>query len=313
MSKNRKQVFKYLGPDNNEYKCYKCRNCGLLYTSPQPIITNEALNEIYDTEYYKNYFGKNIDYTELNSITNQIISNRLKREFDYFISFIPEKEGKFSVLDIGCGDGRFLEHFIKLDWDCFGIEPSSYAAAIARKRKITFLDINVLELDDKNKFDFIFMDNVIEHLDYPGKYIEKIYQLLKPSGVFVLKTPNSSSVVERTETVILTILPNKFIDWLMKSLKEKLGKGSGKVHRYGNLHPPVHLSIFNKKSITKALTNAGFQAKHISAFTGSEHYHLWKVERPKTKGIVSKILKIMKKTGDLIDRGDMLVAIAKKQ
>jgi SAM-dependent methyltransferase len=154
---------------------------------------------------------------------------------------------------------------------------------------------------------------VIEHLDFPAKYIEKIYTLLGPSGVFVLKTPNSNGFVERTETLILSFFPKKFIDWLMRLLREKLHIGSGKIHRYGNLHPPVHLSIFNKKSITKALTKGGFSENEITVISGSEYYHQWRVERPKTKGVFNKVLKFMKKVGDFLGRGEMLVAIVKKQ
>jgi|TARA_B110000908_G_scaffold111127_1_gene130345 2-polyprenyl-3-methyl-5-hydroxy-6-metoxy-1,4-benzoquinol methylase len=113
-----------------------------------------------------------------------------------------------------------LELFEKLDWNCFGIEPSKFVAKIASKRKITILQKSVLELSESNKFDFIFLDNVIEHLDYPAKYLEKIYKLLNPSSVFVLKTPNSDGLVERTETFILSLLSEKFIDWLMKILYE---------------------------------------------------------------------------------------------
>ena len=116
------------------------------------------------------------------------------------------------------------------------------------------------------------MDNIIEHLDYLAKYLEKIYKILNPSSVYVLKTPNSNGLVERTETFILSILSEKFIDWLMKILYEKLNIGSGKIHRYGNLHPPIHLSIFNKESIIKALIKAGFNENDLTVVRGTEYY-----------------------------------------
>ena len=205
-----------------------------------------------------------------------------------------------------------MELFEKLDWNCFGIEPSKFVAKIASKRKITILQKSVLELSESNKFDFIFLDNVIEHLDYPAKYLEKIYKLLNPSSVFVLKTPNSDGLVERTETFILSLLSEKFIDCLMKILYEKLNIGSGKIHRYGNLHPPVHLSIFNKESITKALIKAGFNENDLTVVSGSEYYHQWRVKRPSKKGFFNKILKFMKIAGDFIKKGEMLVVVAKK-
>jgi SAM-dependent methyltransferase len=311
-SSQKRKVFEYSGFDSINFTCYKCRECDLLYASPQPIITADALNEIYNSNYYKNYFGEANDYSNSSSKTNQIISNRLKKEFTYFSRFIVEDGEKKNVLDIGCGDGRFLSHFIDIGWRCFGIEPSNFASEIAKKRSVTILKKGVLELTSEHEFDFIFLDNVIEHLDYPAKYIEKIHGLLSSKGVFVLKTPNSDGFVERTETLILSLLPNQLIKGIMGLLYQKLKIGSGVVHRYGNLHPPVHLSIFNRKSVTAALAKAGFKENEILVLSGSEYYHEWKVERPRPKGIFANILKSMKKFGDSIGRGEMLVAIVKK-
>lgn len=308
----RKKVFSYEGFESKEFTAFKCSNCDLLYASPQPIINGESLNEIYNGEYYQNYFGEDNDYTDETSQRNKILANRLGKEFDYYSSFVDDLTPNKRVLDIGCGDGRFSEYFVKIGWDCFGIEPSSFVAKLAKQRNITILDTHVLDLDGKDKFDFIFMDNVIEHVDFPHKYMEKAFSLLNPSGVFVLKTPNSDGLIERTETFILSLLSQKLGNWLMGTLKNLMNIGSGKVHRYGNLHPPVHLSIFNKESMTKGLTNAGFKAKDVTVISGSEYFHRWKVDRPAPKGVFQKIMKLMKHIGDSTGKGEMLVTIAKK-
>ena len=78
----------------------------------------------------------------------------------------------------------------------------------------------------------------------------------------------------------------------------------------------IHLYTYQfliKKSITKALTKGGFSENEITVISGSEYYHQWRVERPKTKGVFNKVLKFMKKVGDFLGRGEMLVAIVKKQ
>ena len=50
----------------------------------------------------------------------------------------------------------------------------------------------------------------------------------------------------------------------------------------------------------------------ITLVCGSEYYHQWRVKRPRTKGLLNKVLKIMKIAGDFFGRGEMLVVIAKK-
>jgi SAM-dependent methyltransferase len=201
---------------------------------------------------------------------------------------------------------------VALGWDCYGIEPSDFVSEIARKKNIKILDKSMLDIDENNKFDFIFMDNVIEHLDYPGQYVEKASDLLNESGVIVIKTPNSSGLLEQLEYTVLSYLPQFISKGIMKFLHKRYSIGSGTVHRFGNLHPPVHLSLFNRKSITKVLTTSGFKNKNIKVLSGSEYYHLWRVKRPTPKGLFSKFLKILKRLGDLTKKGDMLITVAHK-
>lgn len=311
-STNKKLRFSYIGFDSIEFSCFTCKDCGLLFCSPQPIINKESLNEIYSGDYYQNYFGDSFDYMQQESSWNKLLKKRLKKEFDYYYSFISNQNLTKKVLDLGCGDGRFLEHFAKLGWDCYGIEPSNFISEIARKKNINILEIPMLEIEDSVRYDFIFMDNVIEHLDYPAQYLEKAFKLLNLSGVMVIKTPNSLGIIERTETLVLSLLPKFFTQYLLKKLHKNFNIGSGSIHRYGNLHPPVHLSVFNKKSMAKALISAGFRKKDINIISGSEYYHVWKIERPKTIGLFAKILKLLKHIGDTIGRGEMLIAIVRK-
>jgi len=156
------------------------------------------------------------------------------------------------------------------------------------------------------------MDNVIEHLDYPGQYVDKASELLNESGVIVIKTPNSSGLLEQIEYMVLSYCPKFVSKGILKFLHSNYSIGSGTVHRYGNLHPPVHLSLFNRKSITKALTASGFKNKNIKVLSGSEYFHLWRVKRPKPKGLFSNFLKFLKRLGDFTKRGDMLITVAHK-
>ena len=98
----------------------------------------------------------------------------------------------------------------------------------------------------------------------------------------------------------------------MKFLKNRFNVGSGTVHRYGNLHPPVHLAIFNKKSISKALINAGFKSENIHVFIGSEYYYKWRVKEMKPRTFLGYIMKFIKQLGDVLGLGGRLFVIAKK-
>ena len=76
-----------------------------------------------------------------------------------------------------------MELFEKLDWNCFGIEPSKFVAKIASKRKITILQKSVLELSESNKFDFIFLD--AEKTEYEA-YYKRALVLARPGGLIAV-------------------------------------------------------------------------------------------------------------------------------
>ena len=48
------------GYNGVEFYCFKCKNCSLVYASPQPIINEQSLNEIYSSDYYESYFGTRV-------------------------------------------------------------------------------------------------------------------------------------------------------------------------------------------------------------------------------------------------------------
>jgi len=311
-SVNKRKKFSYVGFQNITFNCFKCEKCGLLYASPLPVLSDSSIEEIYSSDYYTNYFGNEKDYLNEKSLSNITIKKELKKEFELFSEFINTGNSSKKVLDVGCGDGRFLELFREQSWECHGIEPSVVAREIAHKNGFqifkSFLKLN----SGIASYDCIIMDNVIEHLDNPNLYLEKLYELLNEGGIAVLKTPNSTSLFEVLERTFLFLVPGFITQFVMNLLKRKFNIGSGTIHRYGNLHPPVHLAIFNEMSITRALTNANFNINNIHVYKGSEYYYKWCAEETKPSTFLGSIIKLIKQLGDFSGKGDRLFIIARK-
>lgn len=308
-SSSAKSMVKFQSKDNNWYTALKCQNCGLVYASPQPVLTYEAINEIYSSDYYANYYGPRQDYQD-RALTDYHMKC-YEKEYAVYNKYAEQKPGR-RVFDVGCGDGKFLEIFSKYGWECLGLEPSDTSRAVAQSKGFTVLEVPFLEVkDDVGKFDMIFLDNVIEHINEPNPFVKRVFELLNPGGIFVLKTPNSDSLNEMLETVMLRTLPRGVNNGIMAGFKKFLNQGSGRVHRFGNLHPPVHLAIYNDKSMKTLLSQAGFAVENIHNFFVSPHHPTWGVDESRP-GFFYNLKKTIDKMANSMDRGEFLITIAKK-
>ncbi|MEO1169873.1 MAG: class I SAM-dependent methyltransferase [Pseudomonadota bacterium] len=94
-----------------------------------------------------------------------------------------------SVLDLGCGDGRALDLFNRLDANIayHGVDIEKSAEVLSRSRS----DANFDTYDGKNLpydtgiFDLVYSHQVFEHVEDPHAVIREIRRVLKPGGAFV--------------------------------------------------------------------------------------------------------------------------------
>ena len=96
------------------------------------------------------------------------------------------------VLELGCGTGYFTESIVKNAKYVFATDLSDELLDIAKKRlsnieQITFQKENGLALTFKsNKFDTVFMANVIHVIENPQKVLQESYRILKDNGLLVI-------------------------------------------------------------------------------------------------------------------------------
>lgn len=96
------------------------------------------------------------------------------------------------VLDIGCGNGEFLEAFVKRGWRAVGVEPGADYAANARARGIDVVQALLTEAvaRELGTFDVVVLAHVLEHLPEPEQMVQLIRELLVPGGIFYCEVPN---------------------------------------------------------------------------------------------------------------------------
>lgn len=117
------------------------------------------------------------------------------------------------ILDIGAGRGRILEmNFKNLVQRIDGVDPDERVVdnPLLHKGHLGLGD-NMPFFED-NEFDIVFSDNVFEHVEYPEKLFQEVCRVLKPSGLFINKTPNKWHYMP----IIASLTPTSFHKFINK-------------------------------------------------------------------------------------------------
>ncbi len=138
--------------------------------------------------------------------------------------------GNTRLLDVGCGNGAFLQCAARLGWDAEGVDSDAAAVAAARAAGCRAMQGNLNELPfEKARYRHITLNHVIEHVDDPIALLRRCFELLAPGGRLWLETPN------------------------LRSFGHQVFGAA-----WRGLEPPRHLVLFDRRSLSFALARAGF-------------------------------------------------------
>lgn len=231
--KQKNSIFCYSTDDitGKLYNIHQCLDCRSYFLAPRP---NEAeLKEAYQKEYYGHGEDK-FKEPWIEQLLDKFRSRRAK-----LITHHLDDTGK--VLDIGCGNGRFLSIVHKHSKaGIYGIELPGGSAERAAKVDGINLKIGALEEHDytPQSFDAITLFHVFEHLTEPKKNLEIISSIIKPGGLLVISFPNIDS-------------------W-----QSRLFKG-----KWFHMDAPRHLFFFTPKDFKALMKTYGFETieeKHFN-------------------------------------------------
>ncbi|UPT70068.1 MAG: class I SAM-dependent methyltransferase [Flavobacterium sp. JAD_PAG50586_2] len=106
-------------------------------------------------------------------------------------------------LEIGGGHGLYINEAISVipetpQFDLVDISQSSLdlAKGIVNNDKINYYLKNIFDFSDDEKYDFITMGEVLEHVEDPLSLLQKIADLLSEDGVCYITTPINAPMID---------------------------------------------------------------------------------------------------------------------
>lgn len=162
-------------------RVFEVKRCAVCHTLQTSFPTEAgSMKKYYPDEYFDN--RKSFVDGYINKIRAQGIEQRV------------DGNKRYSILDVGCGSGTFLETLPKEKWDRQGTELSSMRIADAQEKHITvhFGELEQCDFEDSS-FDVVTLWHVLEHLVDPKRTLQEVHRILRKDGLVAIEVPNSDS------------------------------------------------------------------------------------------------------------------------
>lgn len=159
---------------------------------------------------------------------------KMALKIDRLREHIPYDENDV-ICDVGCADAVLLKYLDKYYKSAVGLDISQ--TVIERDKelnlpKVSFQTYDGMHIDTEEKFDKIFLMDVLEHAFDPDTLIASIYDHIKKGGVLVMQVPSTG--------------------WLSELI-------FGKYH-YG------HLRYYDEAYLCSYLEKVGFEIEYSATF-----------------------------------------------
>lgn len=216
------------------FSVVKCNTCD--HKSLKANFNMDQIKTLY-TNYYPRSSFKLDQFQPFQEI--KWFRSWLEGSHSFAFRWVPKS---VRVLDIGCGYGETLGYHQSRDCDVYGVEVDENIRPVAEKFGYK---IHIGLFDPNNYppgfFDYVTMDQVIEHLSNPAETLRGINNILKPGGVLILGTPNSNGWGAY-------FFRNFWINW----------------------HTPYHLQLFSVNSMRLLAEETGMALEWVKTITNSD-------------------------------------------
>jgi SAM-dependent methyltransferase len=218
-------------PEYMHSRMVECNLCGMLYANP--VLRQEDLADAYK------------DASFDSGVESRLAAVTYRALLEPHLGALPSRT---SALDIGAGDGAFLEELLALGFtNVIGVEPSEAPIQASKPRIRGYLKCGIFAAEQfaADSLDLVTCFQVIEHVWDPVKITSDALALLKPGGLFFIVAHDRRAFSARmmgTKSPIFDI---------------------------------EHLQLFDKPTGSTLLRNAGFDSVKVCSVRNKYPVDYW--------------------------------------
>jgi SAM-dependent methyltransferase len=248
-------------PEYMHSRMVECNLCGMLYANP--VLRQEDLANAYK------------DASFDSGVESRLAAVTYRALLEPYLGALPSRT---SALDIGAGDGAFVEELLALGFtNVVGVEPSEAPIEAANPAIRAYLKCGIFSAEQfaPQSLDLITCFQVIEHVWDPVKITRDALALLKPGGLFFLVAHDRRALSARlmgTKSPIFDI---------------------------------EHLQLFDSRTSTTLLRNVGFDSIKVSSVQNRYPVDYWLKLFPIPRPVKST----MRRLADLSGIGKLLLSL----
>ena len=212
------------------YDIHRCQVCGLggVYPLPDEQVVAAVYDESYLSEGGSFGYQDGIDRLE----AQKAKQGRQRRDCLERLGYVGNR-----ALDLGCGDGWWLQHLASDHVAVVGVEPMpAVRAAAATRLPSARLLASLSDLAQDERFDLITAFDVLEHLRDPWSQVSELTSRLAPGGILCIVVPIADH-------------------WTAQLIPD----------RWDQIKPPEHLWYFTRESLHRMTQRLGLETRLVAS------------------------------------------------
>jgi SAM-dependent methyltransferase len=211
-------------PIRDDLGLHRCTDCSFVFVNPRPGA--ELLQRFYSGQHYEchqHVQPGNSEYQQFDHV------------LDKLVDLVGDKQPR-TLLDYGCGGGRFVARARQRGWDAVGFDIGEKAKEVCRHNGVPFVE-RTDGLAGRH-LDIITLNHVLEHIDDLSSFFSTLDRLADAETLVFMEVPNAKSL--RARMAHPTLAKRRKVDERFRAY-------------------PIHLSYFSMGPMERLLSKHGYE------------------------------------------------------